>query len=60
MAKFIELTYEGQKFSVNVDYIIRIMQTKTGATIHFKGESSFSVLVVKESYEEVIALVKER
>lgn len=59
MIKFIELTYQGQKFSVNVGYIIRIMQTKNGATLHFKGDGSFSVLVVEESYEEVTALIKE-
>ena len=59
MAQFIELTYEGQKFSVNVNYIIRIMKTKPGATLHFKGSNSFSVLVVEESYEEVKALISE-
>lgn len=60
MAKFIELTYQGQKFFVNVNYIIRIFKTKTGATLHFEGNCSYSVLVVEESYEEVKALIAAR
>ena len=57
MTKFIELTYEGQKFSINVNYIIRVVKTKTGATLHFKGNGAFSVLTVEESYEDVKALI---
>lgn len=58
MAKFIELTYQGEKFSVNVDYIIRITPTSTGAALHFRGNGCFSVMVVKESYEKVKALIE--
>ena len=59
MTKFIELTYKGQKFSVNVGYIIRVMRTTNGATMHFNGDGCYSVFVVEESYEEVTALIKE-
>lgn len=56
---FIEVTYEGQKYCVNVRYIIRFHKSSQGTVIYLRGNGAFSVLPVEESYEEVKAKIIE-
>lgn len=53
MKGFIEVTYEGQKYCVNVRYIIRFNSTPSGAVLHLRGNGSFGVLPVQESYDTI-------
>jgi len=58
MKGFIEVTIEGQKYCVNVSYIIRFNKVPSNKTVlYLRGNCSFSVLAVNESYDEIRARI---